>query len=283
MSSLTEFLRDIKVEHTVFALPFAYMSLFLVFDGWPQLSTFGWITLAMVSARTFGMAANRVIDARIDARNPRTASRAVAAGRLNPGKVFAYMVAVLSVFLLAVWNLHPVCRRLWPIVIGAMVVYPYAKRFTPLAHLFLGVVYLMIPTAIWLAVAGRVTGAALALGVGAGLWVSGFDILYACQDAEVDRREGLHSIPADFGVGTALRVARFFHGGFVLSLAWAGGALGAGGVYWGALVATALLLVWEHALVRSDDLSRINAAFFQTNGVMSVLLFVLVAADTLVG
>jgi len=279
MNSLREFLRDIKVEHTVFALPFAYMTLFLVSRGWPRLSTFAWITVAMVAGRTFGMAANRVIDAQIDARNPRTAARAVAAGRLRARAVVGYMGISFAVFLVAVWNLHPICRRLWPIVIVTMVVYPYAKRFTPLAHFFLGAVYLMIPTAIWLAVIGRLPGAALALGTGAALWVVGFDVIYACQDVDVDRRDGLHSIPADYGISVALSVARVAHGGFLLSMAWAAHALDGGYLFWSALAATALLLLWEHRLVRPGDLSRVNAAFFQTNGVVSMVLFVLVAAD----
>jgi 4-hydroxybenzoate polyprenyltransferase len=281
-SSAREFFETIKVEHTVFALPFAYMTLFLVSGGWPGGLEFLWITLAMVAARTFGMAANRVIDARIDARNPRTASRAIPAGRLTRGVTLLYMGGALALFLLAVWQLHPLCRRLWPVVIAAMVVYPYAKRFTWAAHLFLGAVYVMIPTAIWIAVTGRVTGAALLLGAGAGLWVAGFDIIYAAQDVESDRRQGLHSMPADLGLAPALWTSRLLHAGFVICLAIAGVLLDAGLLYYAGLGATALLLAWEHRLVSPHDLTRVDAAFFATNGVVSVVLFVLVAVDTLV-
>lgn len=278
-NALRTFLDDIRVEHTVFALPFAYMSLFVVSRGLPRLSTFVWITLAMVAARTFGMAANRLIDAAIDARNPRTASRALPSGRLRPVVVAGAMGAMLALFLVAVWHLHPVCRRLWPAVIAVMVLYPYTKRFTWAAHLVLGLVYFMVPTAVWLAVRGVLEPEAWALGVGAGLWVAGFDLIYACQDAEVDRRIGVHSIPADFGVRAALRLSRLFHAGFVASLAVAGRYAGGGPAWWLAVAATAAMLVREHAIVSPDDLSRVDAAFFTINGIVSLVLFALIAAD----
>lgn len=281
MKQAQAFFETIKVEHTIFALPFAYMTLFLVEGGWPTTAHFIWISAAMVTGRTFGMGANRLIDARIDARNPRTASRALPAGRLSASATIGFMAASLAVFLVAVYQLAPLCRRLWPIVITAMIVYPYAKRFTALAHLFLGLVYFMVPTAIWVAVANSVSAPALALGVGAGLWVAGFDIIYSCQDADVDRREGLHSMPADYGLSRALWVARVFHVGFVVALAVAGIKLDAGVLYFAGLAATAALLAWEHRLVAPDDLSRVNAAFFTTNGIVSIVLFVMVAIDTL--
>ena len=282
MKSLREFLDTIRVEHTVFALPFAYATLFLVEAGWPRGHYLLWITIAMVGARTVGMAANRLVDAEIDAHNPRTAGRALPAGRLSPQKALLFTLVALGVFLAAVWQLHPVCRWLWPIAIVAMVAYPYAKRFTPFAHLFLGAVYVMIPTAVWLAVTGEVPLAAVLLGLGAGLWVAGFDIIYACQDAEVDRREGLHSLPADFGPRAALNVARLLHVGFLVCLGVAGSMLFVGRWYGVGLVLTALLLIHEHRLVKPDDLSRVNAAFFTTNGIVSVALFVLIAIDTVV-
>jgi len=280
-SSIKEFFETIKVEHTIFALPFAYMTLFLVEGGWPRPGVFGWITLAMVTGRTFGMAANRLIDARADARNPRTAGRAMPAGRLGARPVVVYMVITLTLFLVAVYNLAPLCRRLWPVVIVGMVVYPYAKRFTWLAHLFLGAVYLMIPTAIWIAVTNELSRAALVLGIGAGLWVAGFDIIYACQDVDVDRREKLHSIPADFGIPAALLTSRIFHAVFALCLLYAGTLLGAGVFYRAGVAVMALVLAYEHGLVRPRDLSRVNAAFFTANGVASIILFVLVAIDSI--
>ncbi len=279
MSQLQEFLRDIKVEHTVFALPFAYLTLFLAEGGWPRASVFGWITLAMIAGRTFGMAANRLIDAEIDARNPRTAARSIPAGRLRKATVIVAMAATIALFLWAVWNLAPLCRKLWPAVLVAMIVYPYAKRFTPFAHLFLGLVYFMIPTAIWIGVHNRLEWPAAILGVGAALWVAGFDIIYACQDAEVDKREGLHSIPADFGLSTGLWVSRAFHLVFVAALVAGGMLLSTGWLYFAAVGVTAATIVYEHRLVSPHDLSRVNAAFFTANGFISILLFVLVAID----
>jgi 4-hydroxybenzoate polyprenyltransferase len=280
--SAREFFETIKFEHTVFALPFAYMTLFLVSGGWPAWADFVWITVAMVAGRTIGMAANRLIDVEIDARNPRTAERALPAGRLSKAATLGFMAAALAVFLAAVYHLAPLCRKLWPIVIVVMVAYPYAKRFTWLCHLFLGLVYVTIPAAVWIAVADSLSREAVALGIGAGLWVAGFDIIYACQDVDIDRREGLHSMPADLGVGAALWIARVFHGGFVAALVYAGVSLGVGGLYWAGLAATVLVLVYEHRLITPRDLSNVNAAFFTANGVISIVLFVLVALDTIV-
>jgi 4-hydroxybenzoate polyprenyltransferase len=226
------------------------------------------------------MAANRLIDAGIDARNPRTRSRAIPAGRLSRAATVGFMAATLAVFLVAVYNLAPVCRKLWPVVIVAMVAYPYAKRFTWMCHLFLGAVYLLIPTAVWIAVTGVLPRAAVVLGIGAGLWVAGFDIIYACQDVEVDRRESLHSIPADLGLSPALWISRLFHAGFVAALVYAGWLLESGVFYYAGLAATLLVLVYEHRLVAPGKLENVNAAFFTANGAISIVLFVLVALDT---
>jgi 4-hydroxybenzoate polyprenyltransferase len=282
LNAAKQFFQTIKFEHTVFALPFAYLTLFLVSGGWPSAANFLWITAAMVTGRTFGMAANRLIDAEIDARNPRTASRAIPAGRLSRKSVVAFMAVALAVFLVAVYHLQPICRQLWPIVIFAMIAYPYAKRFTWLCHLVLGLVYVLIPTAVWIAVTGELSPPAVALGIGAGFWVAGFDIIYACQDVDVDRREGLYSMPARIGVGPALWIARLFHAGFVAALAYAGARVDAGILYYAGLVATFLVLVYEHRLVSPHHLSNVNAAFFTANGVISIVLFVMVALDTVV-
>jgi 4-hydroxybenzoate polyprenyltransferase len=190
------------------------------------------------------------------------------------------MAAALAVFLVAVYQLAPVCRKLWPVVIVAMVAYPYAKRFTWMCHLFLGAVYLLIPTAVWIAVTGELSRAAVVLGIGAGLWVAGFDIIYACQDVEVDRHEALHSIPADLGVVPALWVARLFHAGFVAALAYAGSLLDSGVFYYAGLTATMFVLIYEHRMVSPGKLDNVNAAFFTANGTISIVLFVLVAMDT---
>jgi 4-hydroxybenzoate polyprenyltransferase len=271
----------IRFEHTIFALPFAYMTLFLVADGWPSLALFGWITLAMVAGRTFGMAANRLIDARIDAANPRTASRSLPAGRMGTVEVTVFMVIAAALFLVAVMQLSPLAQRLSPIVIAAMVFYPYAKRFTWMSHLALGLVYVMIPAGVWIAVNNSLPREALLLGIGAGLWVAGFDILYACQDVEVDRQEGLHSMPADLGIGPALWIARLFHGVFFLTLIGAGRIIGTGMLYYIGVAVAGILMAYEHRLVKADDLSRVDAAFFTVNGIISVALFLFVAVDTL--
>jgi 4-hydroxybenzoate polyprenyltransferase len=279
VKSLRSFFETIRVEHTIFALPFAYATLFLVAGGWPRAHDFIWITVAMGSARTVGMALNRIIDAQVDAHNPRTAGRAIPAGRLSSTKAMLFTAIAGALFVYAVFELDPVCRWLWPIPIAAMTFYPYAKRFTPFAHLFLGLVYLMIPTGIWLAVRGELPMIAVVLGIGAGLWVSGFDIIYACQDAETDRREGLHSMPADFGIPRALVIARMFHMGFLAALLAVSQMFDAGPWYYAAVLVTALSLVYEHRLVSPTDLSKVNAAFFTTNGVVSIALFALIALD----
>lgn len=275
-----EFLDMIKFEHTIFALPFAYLALFLVAGGWPPASLFIWITVAMVSGRTFGMAANRLIDARIDAANPRTAGRSLPAGRMKRTEVVLFIVISVMVFGVAVYNLSPLAQKLSPLVLIAMTFYPYAKRFTWLSHLALGLVYVMIPTGVWIAARNTMPPEALLLGLGAGFWVAGFDIIYSCQDVEVDRRDGLHSMPADFGVGPALWAARLFHGVFLAMLLWAGLLLDVGLLYYLGVGGAGLLMAYEHRLVSPNDLSRVDAAFFTVNGIISMMLFVLVAADT---
>jgi 4-hydroxybenzoate polyprenyltransferase len=281
VKSLRSFLETIRVEHTLFALPFAYATLFLVAGGWPRAHDFAWITVAMVGARTVGMALNRIIDAKIDARNPRTAARAIPAGRLVPTKAWAFTVIAGTLFVYSVFQLNPVCRWLWPIPLAAMTLYPYAKRFTPFAHLFLGLVYVMIPAGIWLAVTGQLPLIAVVMGIGAGLWVAGFDIIYACQDVEVDRREKLHSIPADFGVARGLQISKAFHAVFVISLLVIAQLIHGGRWFYLGTFLSTIALMYEHRLVKPNDLSKVNAAFFTTNGVMSVVLFVMIALDQL--
>lgn len=277
-----EFLDMIRFEHTVFALPFAYMTLFVASGGWPQPGDALWITGAMVGGRTLGMAANRLIDARIDARNPRTKGRSLPAGRLSSVEVGLFVVVATAVFLVAVYRLSPLAQKLWPFVILVMVVYPYTKRFTWLCHLALGLVYVMIPTGVWVAVRNALPMEALWLGVGAGLWVAGFDIIYACQDVDVDRSQNLHSMPADLGLGRALAIARLFHVAFFVTLLGVGWMIGAGVLYYAGLSLSGLLLVYEHRLVSPTDLSRVNAAFFTINGAMSIVFFLCVAADVVV-
>jgi 4-hydroxybenzoate polyprenyltransferase len=283
LTKTREFLEMIKFEHTIFALPFAYLTLFVVAQGWPSPSLFLWITLAMVAGRTFGMAVNRLIDSKIDARNPRTAKRSLPAGRMSAVEVVVFMAIALVLFLVAVYHLSPLAQKLWPIVIAVMSFYPYTKRFTWLSHLALGLVYVMVPAGVWIAVRNDLPIEALLLGIGAGLWVAGFDIIYACQDATVDREQGLHSMPADLGLGRALWIARIFHGAFFAALIAVGTMIEAGSLYYMGVLLSGGLLLYEHRMVSPGDLSRVNAAFFTINGVMSIALFVLAAADIVIG
>ena len=278
---LTLFLETVKFEHTVFALPFAYVAVFLAADGFPSAGDFVWITVAMVSARTFGMAANRLIDAEIDARNPRTASRPLPTGRVSQAEVALYTAVSAAVFVVAVFQFGTLARWLWPVVLVVMAAYPYAKRFTWASHLALGLVYVIVPVGVWVALHNEVTGASLALGLAAGCWVAGFDIIYACQDVEVDRRDGLHSLPADVGVAPALWAARALHAVMLAALAVAGWSLERGVWYYTGIAVTGLLLAYEHRLVSPRDLSRVNAAFFTANGVISLLLLGAAMADTI--
>jgi len=273
----------VRIEHTVFALPFAYVGAFLAVDGWPGLADVLWITVAMTGARTLAMALNRLVDADLDARNPRTSSRELPTGALSRTQVAALSAAALVVFLFAVFQLDPVVRWLWPIPIAMFFVYPYLKRFTWLCHLWLGACLGLAPVGAWLAVSGTAPWEAWALGAAVALWVAGFDVFYSLFDLEHDRREGLHSWATRFGERGAFAGARAFHVGTVLLLAVAGVGLGVGVLYWLGVASVAILLGYEHSIVRPGDLRRLDAAFFTVNGVISVVFFAFVAADVLLG
>jgi 4-hydroxybenzoate polyprenyltransferase len=270
----------VKIEHTVFALPFAYVGAFLAIDGVPSAGDLVWITVAMAGARSLAMALNRLIDAEIDARNPRTAGREIPAGLLSRGQVVAFAFASLAVFLVAVWQLDPLVRYLWPIPVAGFVVYPYLKRWTWLSHLWLGAVDGLAPVGGWVAVTGELPLEAWLLGAAVACWVAGFDIFYSLLDLEVDRREGLHSWATRFGIRGAFWGARGLHVATVLLLAAAGAALDVGAFYWAGVVALAALLVYEHSLIRPGDLTRLNAAFFTVNGIVSLTFFGFVLADS---
>ena len=275
------FARLVKIEHTVFALPFAYVGALLAVDGWPGWADMLWITVAMAGARSLAMALNRLIDAEIDARNPRTARRELPAGLLSRTQVLVFCAVSLAVFALAVSQLAPITRWLAPIPVAAFVVYPYLKRFTPLCHLWLGAVDGLAPVGAWAAVTNELPLEAWLLGAAVAVWVAGFDVLYALFDLEHDREHGLHSIPARFGVGAAFTVARICHIATVVFLAAAGLALEVGVLYWLGVAVVAGLLVYEHSLVSPRDTSRLDAAFFTMNGVISVSFFAFVLADVL--
>lgn len=272
----------VKIEHTVFALPFAYVGAFLAIDAVPSAHDLVWITVAMVGARSLAMALNRLIDAGIDARNPRTASRDIPAGRLSRLQVVLFCAASLALFLAAVWQLDPICRWLWPIPVAGFVIYPYLKRVTWGAHLWLGAVDGLAPMGGWVAIRGDLPWQAWALGAGVATWVAGFDLFYSLFDVEVDRREGLHSWATRWGEKGVFRGARVLHLLTVWSLAAAGAGLSVDWLYWAGVAVVALLLSYEHSLVRPGDLRRLDAAFFTMNGVISVTFFGFVLADVLV-
>jgi 4-hydroxybenzoate polyprenyltransferase len=229
------------------------------------------------------MGLNRLVDAGIDARNPRTASRELPAGRLRPMQVLVFCVASLAVFLVAVWQLDPLVRWLWPIPVVGFVVYPYLKRFTSLSHLWLGAVDGLAPVGAWVAVTGELPWEAWTLGAAVALWIAGFDLFYSLFDLDFDRREGLHSWATRFGVGGTFWGARAMHVGTIALLAAAGLGLDVGVLYWLGVAAVAGLLVYEHSLVRPHDLRRLDAAFFTVNGVISVVFFTFVLVDVLIG
>jgi 4-hydroxybenzoate polyprenyltransferase len=271
--------RLVKIEHTLFALPFAYVGAFLAVDGVPSAHDLLWVTVAMVGARSLAMALNRLIDARIDALNPRTASREIPAGLLGLGAVVGFCVASLAVFLFAVWQLDPLVHWLWPIPVLAFVIYPYLKRFTWLCHLWLGAVDGLAPMGAWAAIRGNLPWQAWALGGAVACWVAGFDLFYALFDVEVDREQGLHSWAVRFGERGSFFGARGLHLLTVALLVAAGLGLPVGLPYWLGVVAVAVLLGYEHSLVRPGDLRRLDAAFFTMNGVISVAFFAFVLVD----
>jgi 4-hydroxybenzoate polyprenyltransferase len=269
----------VRIEHTVFALPFAYAGALLAVDGWPGWADMFWITVAMTGARTLAMALNRLVDAELDARNPRTASRELPSGALSRPQVAILSVVSLAVFLVAVFQLDPAVRWLWPIPIAMFFVYPYLKRFTWWSHVWLGACLGLAPVGAWLAVAGDAPWEAWAVGAAVLLWVAGFDLFYSLFDLEHDRSQGLHSWAVRFGERGVFVGARAFHAGTLLLLVAAGIGLGLGVAYWLGVVAVGSLLVYEHSIVRPGDLRRLDAAFFTVNGVISAVFAVFVALE----
>ena len=271
--------RLVKIEHTVFALPFAYVGAFLAVHGTPKAHDLLWITLAMVGARSLAMALNRLIDAGIDARNPRTAGREIPSGALSIMQVALFCAAALALFLIAVWQLAPKTHWLWPIPVAGFVIYPYLKRFTWLCHLWLGAVDGLAPVGAWVAITNHLPWQAWVLGSAVALWVAGFDFFYALFDIDVDREQGLHSVATRFDARGSFAAARIAHVATVVCLITAGLGLSVGALYWIGVVVVAALLVYEHSLVRPGDLRRLDAAFFTMNGVISVAFAVFVIAD----
>jgi len=274
-------LEMIKWEHSIFALPFALCGAMLAAGGLPTWHQLAWIVVAMVSARSAAMAFNRLADASIDAANPRTSIRALPAGLLTPAFVSTFVLASCGIFVLAASQLNRLTLILSPVALAAVLLYSYSKRFTRWSHLFLGFALGIAPAAAWIAVRGSLDLRILLLTAAVTFWVGGFDVIYACQDYEFDRSHGLHSLPRHLGIHTALWIARLFHLAMLgllvaLVIVFGLGKLAAVGVF-----AVAALLAYEHSLVRHDDLSKLNAAFFTMNGVIAVVFFVFVGADLL--
>ncbi len=266
------YLEMIKVAHTVFALPFAFMGAFLAARGLPAGRTVFYIVLAMIGGRSAAMGFNRLVDAEIDARNPRTSGRAIPKGEVSKGMAGVFVFLSVLLLLLSAAKLNPLCLKLSPVLLLVLFSYSYMKRFTWTSHLVLGACLGAAPLAAWIAVTGSFDARVLAISFAVLFWVAGFDILYALQDIEFDRKEGLHSIPRYLGVGTSLWIARGFH--FVMAVLLLVGyhVFALGGWFLVGWALCAGVLVYEHAILRRDDLSRLNVAFFNLNGVVSILL-----------
>jgi 4-hydroxybenzoate polyprenyltransferase len=274
-------LEMIKWEHSIFALPFALSGAMLAASGLPSAHQLLWIVIAMLAARSAAMAFNRLADAAIDAANPRTRTRALPAGHLSPSFVATFVAVSCAIFILAASQLNRLTLWLSPVALAVILLYSYAKRFTRLSHLVLGVALGIAPSAAWIAVRGTLDPRILLLSAAVTFWVGGFDVLYACQDFEFDRDSGLHSIPRHIGIGPSLWIARVFHLIMLIFLVSLLPAFGLGKVALAGVIAVMLLLVYEHTLVKPDDLSKLNAAFFTMNGVISVVFALFVGADIL--
>jgi 4-hydroxybenzoate polyprenyltransferase len=268
-------LEMIKIEHTLFALPFAFLGALLAANGLPSLRQILWIVVAMVGARSAAMAFNRIADRNIDGRNPRTATRALPAGLLSVGFVWGFTIVSATVFLVAAAMLNRLTLLLAPVALGSVLLYSFTKRWTQFSHIVLGWCLAIAPTGAWIAVRGEIgSPVPLLLSLVVLLWTAGFDILYACQDYDFDRREDLRSIPARVGIERALWIARALHAAAFLTLVWLYVLTGLGLLAFAGVIATGALLVYQHRLVRADDLGRLNAAFFTTNAFVSVILLV---------
>jgi 4-hydroxybenzoate polyprenyltransferase len=283
VTRITVFLEMIKFSHTIFALPFALTGALLAARGLPTVAQLFWIVMAMVGARTAAMAMNRLIDAEIDARNPRTAGRAIPAGLLSKGTVTVFIILSVALLFYAAARLNPLCLKLAPVALFFLVLYSYCKRFTALAHVVLGLCLGAAPVGAWIAIRGSVELAVILLGLAVLCWVAGFDILYALQDLEFDREAGLHSVPVKLGVAGSLWLARLFHLAMVGLLLIIYGLLPVGSFFLAGVLAAVVLLGYEHWLLRGGDLRKLDAAFFTMNGYISVIICAGTVIDLMAG
>ncbi|HEY1483667.1 MAG TPA: UbiA-like polyprenyltransferase [Candidatus Acidoferrum sp.] len=268
-------LEMIKFEHSVFALPFALtgalLAARLTVHGWPTLWQVFWIVVAMVAARSAAMTLNRIADIRYDKENPRTKMRALATGALSVSFAWIFTFVAVAIFFLAAWRLNSLALKLAPVALAILFFYSFTKRFTNWSHVFLGFALGISPAAAWIAITGSLDWRMLILCGAVTLWVGGFDVLYACQDVEFDKEAGLYSVPKQFGIATALWIARAMHVGVVVLLGWLAASFGLPWPAWAGIVVVAALLGYEHSLVKANDLSKLNAAFFTVNGYISML------------
>lgn len=284
-NKIRDLLEMIKFSHTIFAFPFALMGVVFASLASGRAPTAGqvfWVCLAMVGARTAAMGLNRIIDAGIDKDNPRTAGRHIPAGRISRLEAWLFVVAAVALLLLSAWMLNPLCFYLAPVALGFFVLYAYCKRFTSFAHVVLGICLAAAPIGAWIALRGDIGWPVLALGLAVLLWVAGFDIFYALQDVDFDRSKGLHSIPVRLGVKNAILTGKVFHGLMVAFLLIIPLGLPLGWIYYLGVAVISALIAYEHQLVKSDDLSRLDAAFFNMNGYISVTIFLFTLVDALV-
>ena len=281
MRKLKVILEMIKFEHTVFALPFAIMSAFIAEEGLPSLTKLGWILVAMVGARSCAMAFNRLADAEIDSQNPRTATRAIPAGLITKGAVWIFTLVSAGLLVCAAWRLNPLAFALSPVALAVIMGYSFTKRFTALSHLWLGLALSISPVGAWIAIKGQFDWTPIILCCVVLLWTAGFDIIYACQDVNFDRKHGLHSIPARIGIRWALWVSSALHVVAVFLLFCIPRFAEMGHFYFVGVWIVVFIFIYEHAIVKPDDLSRVNLAFFTLNGMISLVLMALSIADIL--
>jgi len=274
-------LEMVKIEHTIFAIPFAFLGAVLAVQGLPGIKQIGWILLAMVSARSAAMAHNRLVDLPFDARNPRTANRALPKKQISKGFVIVFIVVSSAMLIFAASRLNPLSLKLSPLALGIIFLYSYTKRFTWFSHIFLGISLACAPIGAWIALKGSLSPAPLILGLAVALWVAGFDIIYSCQDVEFDKREPIFSIPKRFGIKASLWISSMLHFIMIGLLAYLFYQERLGVISFSGLILVGLLLAYEHSLVRPKDLSRANTAFFTINGWISILLCATTTIDIL--
>ncbi len=271
------YLELVKFSHTIFALPFALAAMIVAAHGWPEARIFVWIVVAMVGARTAAMGFNRIVDRQIDARNPRTANRELPAGKVSLQGAIGLVIVASITFFVAAWQINPLALLLSPLTLFALFFYSFCKRFTSLSHFVLGLCLGIAPVGAWVAVTGKIEIAPCVLCAAVIAWVAGFDMIYATMDVEFDRQTGLNSMVTKIGISRALNFARFLHVAFLGLLIAFGALAGLGALYYGAVALIGGFIIYEHALVKPNDLRRVNAAFFTMNGAISVFFLVAIA------